>query len=210
MRKNKLKNWISLTFLSFASFLTVFGNNSVIYAQSGNLNDINNTIGDFFSVLSTPVFVFSLGLLIIVLCMVGVLCFNKKQGEDAVLKGQFEFQRLAFAAVILTGLGLVFLQSMAMYYWASPEQKEAAKSIFETCKTVIPPIITLVLGYYFGKSEQNQAPNNTNTEKQNQAPNNINTEKQNQAPNNINTEKQNQAPNNTNTEKDKQDSNAEE
>ncbi|MCG9889970.1 MAG: hypothetical protein MH252_02700 [Thermosynechococcaceae cyanobacterium MS004] len=78
-----------------------------------------------------------------------------------MLKGQFEFQRLAFAAVILTGLGLVFLQSMAMYYWASSGQAEAAKSIFETCKTVIPPIITLVLGYYFGKSDQHQSQNNS-------------------------------------------------
>jgi uncharacterized membrane protein len=160
MRKNKLKNGIGLTFLSFISFLTVYGSNSVIYAQSSSPNSILNTTGD-----STPLLVFSLGLLLIVFFMVLVLFFNREHGKEAMLKGQFEFQRLAFAAVILTGLGLVFLQSMAMYYWASSGQAEAAKSIFETCKTVIPPIITLVLGYYFGKSDQHQSQNNTNNKK---------------------------------------------
>ena len=38
-----------------------------------------------------------------------------------------------------------------MHYWSSPNE-EAGKNIFETCKTIIPPIITLVIGYYFGQS----------------------------------------------------------
>lgn len=103
MRKNKLKNGVGLTFLSFVSFLTVYGSNSVTYAQSSSPNSVLNTTGD-----STPLFVFSLGLLLIVFCMVLVLFFNREHGKEAMLKGQFEFQRLAFAAVILTGLGLVF------------------------------------------------------------------------------------------------------
>jgi uncharacterized membrane protein len=146
MRKNKLKDGIGLTFLSFVSFLTVYGSNSVIYAQSSSPNSVLNTTGD-----STPLLVFSLGLLLIVFFMVLVLFFNREHGKEAI-----------------TGLGLVFLQSMAMYYWASSGQAEAAKSIFETCKTVIPPIITLVLGYYFGKSDQHQSQNNTNNKKNEQ------------------------------------------
>lgn len=98
---------------------------------------------------------FSLGLLAIVICVVIVLYFNRAQGRQTDERARFEFQRLSFAAVVLTGLGLIFLLSMAMYYWA-PSGSEAGKTIFESCKTVIPPIITLVLGYYFGKSDQVQ------------------------------------------------------
>jgi membrane protease YdiL (CAAX protease family) len=145
MKKNKFLRRISFVFLALLSFLAEY-NTPVVYAQvSGQTNTGN----------STPVFLFSLGLLIIVFFVVLVLFFNRNQGKEAIEKGQFEFQRLYFAAVVLTGLGLVFLESMAMYYWSPPNQ-EVGKNIFETCKTVIPPIITLVLGYYFGRSEQSQ------------------------------------------------------
>ena len=65
----------------------------------------------------------------------------------------FERRRLWFAASSLTGLALVFVLAMFMRYCASqPEQIQAAQEIFEVAKTAIPPIVTLVLGYYFGNS----------------------------------------------------------
>lgn len=62
-------------------------------------------------------------------------------------------RQLHFAAVTLTGLGMVFALSMAMYYWGQVGSPGAGKEIFDGCKTVIPPIITLILGYYFGSKD---------------------------------------------------------
>jgi membrane protease YdiL (CAAX protease family) len=148
MKKDKsLKN----LFLVLLSFLVAYDIPAVcaqVNAQTNTGNSITNP---------TPVFFFSLGLLVIVFFIFLVLYFNRDQGKVAIENGQFEFQRLNFAAVILMGLALVFLESMAMYYWSPPGQSEVGKNIFETCKTVIPPIITLVLGYYFGRSDLSQA-----------------------------------------------------
>ena len=62
-----------------------------------------------------------------------------------------ETRQLHFAAVILSGLALLFILSMGMYYWAPSDRAGVAKEIFDASKTIIPPIVTLVLGYYFGK-----------------------------------------------------------
>ena len=80
-----------------------------------------------------------------------------------------ETRLLYFAAVILTALGLVFVIGMAMSYWdaASAGHKDGSGTeIFRQCLQVIPPIVTLVLGYFFGRQEsirdssiyQNNAP----------------------------------------------------
>jgi hypothetical protein len=58
-------------------------------------------------------------------------------------------KQLHFAAAILTGLGLIFSLSMAMHVWGGGLGKE----VFDACKTTIPPIVTLVLGYYFGRDK---------------------------------------------------------
>lgn len=68
----------------------------------------------------------------------------------------FETRRLFFAAGILTGLVLILLESMGMYYLSKPPSVGVAaypaKEIFEGCLQIVPPIITLVIGYYFGSS----------------------------------------------------------
>jgi hypothetical protein len=70
-----------------------------------------------------------------------------------------EISQLRFAAVTLTGLGLIFMLSMAMYHWSGEEGDNVrARSIFDACKTIIPPIATLVLGYYFGKGSNERRP----------------------------------------------------
>jgi glucan phosphoethanolaminetransferase (alkaline phosphatase superfamily) len=155
MKKDKSLNNLFLVLLSFL----VSYNVPVAFAQ---INAQSNT--DSSTANPNPVLFFSLGLLSIAFLIFLVLYFNRDQGKAAIEKGQFEFQRLNFAAVILMGLALVFLESMAMYYWSPPSQVEVGKNIFETCKTVIPPIITLVLGYYFGRSDLSQASQDKNRE----------------------------------------------
>jgi hypothetical protein len=114
------------------------------------------------------VMLFSAGLLAIVVLIAIVIIANTiidaKQGPAAA---NFDTRRLYFAAVVLTGLAVIFLEAMAMYYWGCDGSvtaaaaaagkacsSEAAKDIFDACKTVVPPIVTLVLGFYFGKAEQ--------------------------------------------------------
>ncbi|MEO0455100.1 MAG: hypothetical protein AAF152_00765 [Cyanobacteria bacterium P01_A01_bin.114] len=150
MSPNKVFKKLNVVLFSGVSFFLAC-QTPVLYAQVSSQDIPENSV-----YTPAPIFIFSGGLLLIVVCIVLVLYFNRAQGQQADEKARFEFQRLSFAAVVLTGLGLIFLESMAMYYWAPPNS-EAGKAIFETCKTVIPPIITLVLGYYFGKSDQVQA-----------------------------------------------------
>ncbi len=70
-----------------------------------------------------------------------------------------ESKLVHFAAVILTTLALIFLLSMAMYYWEpslpnlNPSDGRGAK-IFDRCAQIIPPIVTLVIGYFFGRQEK--------------------------------------------------------
>ncbi len=42
---------------------------------------------------------------------------------------------------------------MVMYYLEDSDLSNSrGKEIFDACKTILPPIATLVLGFYFGKS----------------------------------------------------------
>lgn len=96
----------------------------------------------------SPVTLFALGELLVVLVMATIIARSKSSDHETRL--------VHFAAVILTTLALIFMLSMAMYYWApTTEDKagESGKTIFETCVHVIPPIITSLLGYFFGRQE---------------------------------------------------------
>lgn len=53
---------------------------------------------------------------------------------------------LIFAKWILFFLAVLFALG------ALCEMIRPASTIFEACKTILPPIATLVIGYYFGKS----------------------------------------------------------
>jgi cadmium resistance protein CadD (predicted permease) len=99
--------------------------------------------GLFVFALLVAIIVFSIGL-------------RKPQPDTPI---DYERRRLYFAAVVLIGLGMTFFLAMSMYFFSGPDvaRVEAAKKIFETCVAVIPPIVTLVLGYYFGRSESQRA-----------------------------------------------------
>jgi hypothetical protein len=62
--------------------------------------------------------------------------------------------KLDFARQILFALAVIYFLSLVVYsvdtYFC---QCEAGKKIFETSSTILPPIATLVIGYYFGSKQ---------------------------------------------------------
>lgn len=105
---------------------------------------------------SDPAFIFGVILLFIALFVI-FFVWRSVEAKD------FESRRLYFAAGTLIGLGILFALSMGMYYWEnvspSNNSSNAGKEIFEACLNVVPPIVTLVLGYYFGASESHRGNN---------------------------------------------------
>lgn len=97
------------------------------------------------------VLMFGIGELVII-GITGTLVYRLHDKSDT--NRAHETRLLNFAAVILTALALVFMLGMAMYYW-SPwgGNSNPGQEIFHTCGQVIPPIITLVIGYFFGRQE---------------------------------------------------------
>jgi len=93
------------------------------------------------------VLLFSAGLLLICLAMAYIVFSNKEGPTPSV-----DAKLIHFGAVILTGIGLIFSLSMAMFYFDSAESTRG-KEIFDGAKTILPPVVTLILGYYFGKKQ---------------------------------------------------------
>lgn len=96
-----------------------------------------------------PVLIFATGELLVVLAIVWVITRpNENPNEHS--------RMVSFGSVILTGAGLIFLLAMAMYYFEPRIEgvDSRGKEIFDRIITVLPPIVTLVLGYYFGKNEK--------------------------------------------------------
>jgi|SRR5215467_3251096 len=94
------------------------------------------------------------GLLAIVVAMAVLIGTLGRVQTTTNTAADHERRRLYFAAVVLTGLGIIFLEAMGFYYFTpAGSNSDAAEKIFEKCVTIIPPIVTLVLGYYFGRAE---------------------------------------------------------
>jgi hypothetical protein len=67
----------------------------------------------------------------------------------------FEVRRLFFAAGVLAMLGFLLILGVAVYVWGPPAQgggEAPGKFVFDSMIKIIPPIITLVLGFYFGQA----------------------------------------------------------
>ena len=88
---------------------------------------------------------FAIGLLAILFAMM-CMVHRINSGTDSATR------HLYFGAVTMTSLALVFVLGMGMYYFAACTQTDRAKTIFETVKQIIPPFLTLVMGYFFGQS----------------------------------------------------------
>jgi hypothetical protein len=67
----------------------------------------------------------------------------------------FEVRRLFFAAGVLGVLSFLLVLGIAVLVWGPPAQgggEAPGKLVFDSLIKVIPPIITLVLGFYLGQS----------------------------------------------------------
>lgn len=97
------------------------------------------------------VLAFAAGELVVVVIMAGLI--RTVKGKDP------EARQLYFGSVVLTAMALVFMLGMAMYYFAPDEKySDRAAKIFEACVHIIPPLLTLVIGFYFGKRSEAPPP----------------------------------------------------
>jgi heme/copper-type cytochrome/quinol oxidase subunit 4 len=85
------------------------------------------------------------GAIVIIALCIHIFTKNSTLTDDKVLD---------FASLFIFGLLIAFLLSMGMYYWADNTNTNAGKDIFEGCKAIITPLVSIVIGYYFGKKEK--------------------------------------------------------
>lgn len=62
--------------------------------------------------------------------------------------------KLVFAKAVLGFIFVLAVLAGAARIWA---EKEAGKDIFDAATTLLLPVVTLVLGFYFGRNDNNQS-----------------------------------------------------
>lgn len=98
-------------------------------------------------------------LFVITLTIVAVLAAGVAYGMFAVgTMKEYEKSKMYFAAAVLAFLAFIFLLSMILYAMGPeptvPGTEAPGKAIFDACVKVIPPIVTLIIGFYFGASQE--------------------------------------------------------
>jgi hypothetical protein len=58
---------------------------------------------------------------------------------------------IVIVMMALTALALVFMLAIAMYYWADAGSADRAQKLLEACQQIIPPLLTLAIGFCFGQ-----------------------------------------------------------
>jgi hypothetical protein len=80
----------------------------------------------------------------------------------------FEKSKMYFAAAILAFLAFIFILSIIIYAFGPeptpPVTESPGKVIFDACVKIIPPMVTLIIGFYFGTTQ------NIDTEQQKKKP----------------------------------------
>ncbi|QBQ55389.1 diguanylate cyclase domain-containing protein [Nitrosococcus wardiae] len=77
--------------------------------------------------------------------------YGYRQGDEVLRK---EVRRLYFAAGVLSVLAFLLILGIAVCTWGPSAEKDGeapGKLVFDSLIKVLPPIITLVLGFYFGQ-----------------------------------------------------------
>lgn len=77
---------------------------------------------------------------------------SEETGPDVGTEPAPDPKRLAFAKQVLAGTGFLFVLAAAAYVSDAAFGGDRGKDIFDAGKTILPPIATLVLGYYFSRS----------------------------------------------------------
>ncbi len=74
--------------------------------------------------------------------------FDELAGSSDVASPSLpESTKLKFASYILLILALMFVGAALSHVVCATEE---SKEVFDTAKTILPAIVTLVIGYYFG------------------------------------------------------------
>ena len=106
--------------------------------------------------MEDKVFYYSIAILILISVIISLIPKLKNSHKSESEESKLKTRQLYFITGLLGILGLVFLQGMIMYYFSCNEGlcnkdiDNPGKVIFEAIVQIIPPLITLILGYYFG------------------------------------------------------------
>jgi hypothetical protein len=155
LKPMKWRKILKSIYIKIFLILLFFSSFSLSIAHAIGKFKLPKTVEESAPLLLSSLILFVCIPMLIVFVLIANNVLDKNKYKTADKQTQFETERLYFAAVVLTGLALVFLESMVMYYWA-PKESKVGQEIFDTCKTVVPPIVTLVIGYYFGRTDQHQ------------------------------------------------------
>lgn len=70
---------------------------------------------------------------------------------------EIEKSKMYFAASVLAFLAFIFMLAALLYALAPKAMNgstdSAGKEIFDACVKIIPPMVTLIIGFYFGASQ---------------------------------------------------------
>jgi len=70
---------------------------------------------------------------------------------------EIEKSKMYFAAAVLAFLAYIFMLAIIIYALgpdpAPGVTEPPGKKIFDSCVTIIPPLVTLIVGFYFGTSQ---------------------------------------------------------
>ena len=113
--------------------------------------------------MTEPVFLLSLAIIILGPGTSVYLATLVMKNRDADHYTMFETRRMFFAAAVLLGIGYIFFEGMLLHYYDTDTNTKGAE-VFDTCKTVLPPIVTLILGYFFGATSSRVESSHTTSE----------------------------------------------
>lgn len=98
-------------------------------------------------------------LFIVTLLIISILAAYVAHGMFAVgTMPKFEMSKMYFAAAVLAFLAFIFMLAIITYAFGpvdgSPPADAPGKTIFDACVKVIPPLVTLIIGFYFGTAQE--------------------------------------------------------
>jgi len=102
--------------------------------------------------------------LLLICILIGGVGFGMYKMGKLPRFDDFEMTKLFFASAILAFLAFIFMLSIIVYALGPeptpPSTESAGKIIFDACAKIIPPIVTLIIGFYFGTTQGPKDSNN--------------------------------------------------
>jgi len=120
---------------------------------------IDESASGIFDAVITDPFTYIATLVFIAAAMVMRYYFRHRNNpldasSTATTPADSELRRMHFAGYTLIGLGLILVLAMGMYFSAykAGEDAGAGKEIFASVFQAVVPLVTLIIGFFFGKS----------------------------------------------------------